>query len=588
MNRLVKFLPFLFLVIVNLDAFTQVKTFVKELSLQAGDWDSKMSCRERASNELKLELLNEIGFYIEQSLDMSSQEHEGKFQQSFSERIFTITAGIAKYEILEETWNGEAYWVRSAISVDKNEVNELLAKRVENHELLKENEFLYDTLAWFDKSLSAVKEKIDSIETKAKKDSTKTHFNQVNGFSLLRSANEYAKKDKMETAIDKYSRAIEVFKVSEVLSIKTHSLSECYLRRGLAKFKLGLNEDAIEDYFLSASTSNEYRSEAYKRIALIYYITSRHDLAVFYSSRAIEENPFKAELYLLRANCYLPDYPYQAVKDLLTARQFKIDEDLYFKEALVRALVLEGNNSLAFQEIEKSLELFPRDDYFRLKYIQLLNEKKDYSQTIRFAKDNNLSKSNDHRLLHEVANAYCENGQKSHCLNLFNRAIQFAKESEEDYSIQRYKVKLASALLVNFQELEEALQIMRRMEEPSFDHLREWFYGNYVFAAYFSKNYSECVKLGKRALLLYPEGPMNTRFIGLAHFYLSNYVESLPLIDQAMSLKTEYSKEGYLHHVRAVCKFHLGRNQHEICSDLNLAIKLGYNQAKEIYGTYCR
>ena len=51
-------------------------------------------------------LLDEIGSYVESESILTTSEVGDKFSQDFVENISTITAGITKFKILEETWNG--------------------------------------------------------------------------------------------------------------------------------------------------------------------------------------------------------------------------------------------------------------------------------------------------------------------------------------------------------------------------------------------------------------------------------------------------------------------------------------------------
>lgn len=129
----------------------ETKTFIKEYTYQAGDEDSKNSCRVIALREVKRLLLEELGTYLE-------SETEVKNFQLTKDQIVTLTAGIVRTELIEEKWNtvNLQYWLKAKISAnpqdviksidslrkDRTKVKELEELRKISEKLLKENERL--------------------------------------------------------------------------------------------------------------------------------------------------------------------------------------------------------------------------------------------------------------------------------------------------------------------------------------------------------------------------------------------------------------------------------------------------------------
>jgi hypothetical protein len=80
-----------FLIIPFLSIFSsltaQEQTFVKEYSYRASEMDSKISCRAIAINQLRSELLNELGVYVQSERLLATKDVGGKFSQDFVEPL---------------------------------------------------------------------------------------------------------------------------------------------------------------------------------------------------------------------------------------------------------------------------------------------------------------------------------------------------------------------------------------------------------------------------------------------------------------------------------------------------------------------
>lgn len=90
-------------------------TYVKEYSYQAGEMDSKLSCRTIALEQVKRLLLEEIGTYL-------MSETTVKDFQITKDQIVTLTAGVVRTTILEETWDGRWYTLKAEIEADPDDV----------------------------------------------------------------------------------------------------------------------------------------------------------------------------------------------------------------------------------------------------------------------------------------------------------------------------------------------------------------------------------------------------------------------------------------------------------------------------------
>ncbi len=149
-------------------AFAEKKTFIKEYTYQAGDEDSKNSCRVISLREVKRSLLEELGTYLE-------SETEVKDFRLTKDQITTLTAGIVQVELIGEKWDtvNLKYWLKAKIVADSSDVaraieslrkdrgktKELEEIRKRSDDLLKENERLRKELS----TAKGEKRKNDSI-----------------------------------------------------------------------------------------------------------------------------------------------------------------------------------------------------------------------------------------------------------------------------------------------------------------------------------------------------------------------------------------------------------------------------------------
>ncbi|MCX5819991.1 MAG: hypothetical protein NT047_08800 [Deltaproteobacteria bacterium] len=121
---------FLFLLYIPRLTSAEIKTFIKEYTYQAGEYDSKVTCRTLALEQVKRLLLEELGTYLE------SETIVQNYQLS-KDQITVITAGIVKTNIIDEKWDGASFWVRVEISSDPQELSKSIDRILGNAQLLK-------------------------------------------------------------------------------------------------------------------------------------------------------------------------------------------------------------------------------------------------------------------------------------------------------------------------------------------------------------------------------------------------------------------------------------------------------------------
>ena len=110
------------------------KTFIREYTYQASESDSKITARTQALTEVKKLLLEELGVYVESYVNYTVESQSGHITKDFiTNEIKQLSVGITETKIIEETWNGEQYYIRAEIVADPTDVvrkiNQTLEKR---------------------------------------------------------------------------------------------------------------------------------------------------------------------------------------------------------------------------------------------------------------------------------------------------------------------------------------------------------------------------------------------------------------------------------------------------------------------------
>jgi tetratricopeptide (TPR) repeat protein len=242
----------LFLFIPNFIS-AESKTFIKEYTYQASEYDSKVSCRTLALEQVKRLLLEELGTYLESETEVNN------FKLT-KDQITALTAGIVQTKILKEKWDGERYWIQAKIEADPSKV----AKDVDA--LRKDREKSNE--------LEDVRKKADELSRELER---------------LRSALELSNKD--QTNIAKYDKAIKELSATD------------WYRKGFSLAKEGNYDESISSLTKAIQLDPKYK-EAYVSRAFAYSMVGNLQQAIADCNTAIEENPRYAHAYANRALAY--------------------------------------------------------------------------------------------------------------------------------------------------------------------------------------------------------------------------------------------------------------------------------------------
>ncbi len=226
--------------------FAKEETFVREYTYIASDYDSKVTSRANALDQCKQILLEEVSVFIMSEFEMEEWENQiGKHTESgmtVKETIQSVSAGITKTEILEETWNGKEYYLKATITIDKDDIrrklDKILASREKTQELQKmreEHEKVIAELKRLREELTKVKDEKEALKL-AKTYTRETE--KLTAQEYFNRAYDAAENEDYEQAIADWTKAIEI----------DPNYTLTYYNRGIAKRRLGDISGAITDY----------------------------------------------------------------------------------------------------------------------------------------------------------------------------------------------------------------------------------------------------------------------------------------------------------------------------------------------------
>ena len=218
-------------------------SFVEKYRYNAGEADSKLTCRSISLLEVKRLLVERIGTYLE------SRTTVADFHITRDE-IVSFSAGIVKTEILEEAWDGQTYRLTARIEADPQSVVQMIdqlkksGKRAENFQ--ETNEMFLNKIEELKLELSKTQEDFIKI----------TH--------------DYRDSVQIIEAWNAFENALQSMRAgdrTEAIAILTTATQEnpkaiFYFQRGRAYQRLNRFEEALSDYTttinLDPSIANAY------------------------------------------------------------------------------------------------------------------------------------------------------------------------------------------------------------------------------------------------------------------------------------------------------------------------------------------
>jgi len=329
----------LFVLFIPNYASAELKTFIKEYTYQASDFDSKISSRAIALEQVKRLLLEEVGTYLISETDV-------KDFQLTKDKITTLTAGIVQAEILTEKWDGKTYYLKAKMSIAPQEVTKFLEGLRENSQKNRE--------------LEEMKRKVDEALNKIKQ----LQDERVAGPRLESKSNEYSEavaELKVKEWIDKGVAFMNAENYESALSAFNNAVeidptnSWAYINKGWALNTLGDYYQALKE-FNRASDIDPKNPWIYVNRGVSYNFLGDYRQGLLDEEKAISLDATISWAYIGLGNFN------QALADLNKAAQMDSkNPHVYHLRAWAHNGL--GNKRQTLDDFDKSLNLAPNNSW---------------------------------------------------------------------------------------------------------------------------------------------------------------------------------------------------------------------------------
>ncbi|MGV8058179.1 MAG: tetratricopeptide repeat protein [Smithellaceae bacterium] len=337
---------FLFALLIPNYVFAELKTFVKKYTYQVSDYDSKISSRAIALEQVKRLLLEEVGTYLISETDV-------KDFRLTKDKITTLTAGIVQTEILDEKWDGKTYYLKAKMSIVPQDVTKFLEGLRENSQKNRE--------------LEEMKRKVDEALNKIKQ----LQDERVAGQRLESKGNEYSKavsELKAKEWIDKGVAFMNAQDYESGLSAFNNAIendpknSWAYINKGWALENLGDYYQALKELD-KASDIDSKNPFVYVNRGVAFNFLGNYQQGLLEEEKAIILDATISWAYIDRGWSYIGLGNFnQALADLNKAAQMdpKNPHAYHLRAWAHNGL---GNKRQTLEDFEKSLRLDPNNSW---------------------------------------------------------------------------------------------------------------------------------------------------------------------------------------------------------------------------------
>jgi tetratricopeptide (TPR) repeat protein len=375
--RLSVLISLLFTVNVN----AEIKSFVRDYTYQAGEYDSRLTCRAIAMTEAKRLLLEELGTFLKSSTTVQNG-------MVVSDDVSIFTAGAVQTRLVEEKWDGAQYWIKVQMDADPDSVDlavkrlrddqsktaELEALKQKTDQALQEIGRLNQQLSQASSEASKFSDQIKYLENARQLSASELsqqgmaalmnndhtgallayskalELDPLNGTNLVNRGIAYARAGDYQKAVQDYDRAARTMS-------QDHRL---YYNRGIAFYGLKQYAKALKDFNQAILLKPDHSRSFYNR-ALVYEALKNNKLAQLDYSKTIKLDPSDIQAYNNRGAVYLQQKLYaKAISDF--NKMIELDpafSDAYLNRAGVYAA--KGDMAAALADARKAAELGNED-----------------------------------------------------------------------------------------------------------------------------------------------------------------------------------------------------------------------------------
>jgi len=326
------------------------KVFVSEYTYHASEMDSKISSRIFATEQVKKQVLQQIGMYVSTEVIHYSAETNGILKEMSSSEISIIAAGIVSFSILEETWNGSSYWIKAQVEADPEDVIkalDALAKEKEKVSELKETRAIAEAALVEAENLRRELQKAkDELELTKLQSSYNSASNIVEAKAWLDKAYISIRAQNWDLAFEQYSKAVEF----------NPELAPAYAGLGNISHYRNQIEKAIE-FYEKAITLKTTLIHPYKALSDIYIDQKQYHKAISICEKTLQTSPSSYPAY------YKLAFAYHALGDAQKAMNYldqgiKIHPEVYQEAHNFKGMIYleQGQWSMAIESYQAALK----------------------------------------------------------------------------------------------------------------------------------------------------------------------------------------------------------------------------------------
>ena len=275
-------------------ANAEQRVVVKEYTYQASDIDSKTSSRAIALEQVKRLVLEEVGTLVYVKTEVLNYQLE-------SDQIKSLTAGIVGIKVLEETWDGQSYYIKAQATVDDDNVadniNALLQNQNQVAEIESINKKVDELLAEIEKLKADIQNMPDESSQKqeyiARYDDS---INQLRSAELVQDSYVGINSGNYDTAMVTLNNA---YALSPVVIGPT-----VYLARSIVYARQNKYQQAFHNLDRSQSLNPDIAHRVALNRAFVYEKSGNKEKALNEINKSIVLNPRFAPAYHQRAYTY--------------------------------------------------------------------------------------------------------------------------------------------------------------------------------------------------------------------------------------------------------------------------------------------
>jgi len=356
--------------------FSAEKTFVREYTYYAEDYDSKITARTNALIRVKEELLEETSTLIVSDINLSSWEKviDGKFSsgEDFQKNITTISAGITTTTILDEKWTGETFWIKAEIVVDPEDIERKLNIIFNNRKLLSDIMNLENIVSQADTEIGRLKillkDEKEKLEVERLSKAYLLESDILRSTDLIYKGLLFFIEGKLIQARLSLEEAIEL---GQNMSLLYGLIANTYI----ADQSVSLDRhDLLPDAYGSVNKADVYRGIKYLKLALkvgeheefiygdlaqAYFLLEKNWKARYYRWKAVKHSTDSSSIAINYNNSALP----YLMKGKNRAAKKLLLNAVRYDSTLSSAYTNLAHIAFAQKEYNKSLKLYKQGIY---------------------------------------------------------------------------------------------------------------------------------------------------------------------------------------------------------------------------------